>query len=96
MKQMYVYIITNVNHTTLYVGVTNDLVRRIYEHKEGLLSGFSSEYSLNKLVYFECIDGEEQAISREKYLKKCYRKTKEKIISKFNPQWQDLYDSIIK
>ena len=94
MKQMYVYIMTNKNNTTLYVGVTNDLVRRVYEHKNKLIQGFTSHYDLTKLVYYEVIDGEEQAIAREKYLKICYRKTKNKLITEFNPQWNDLYSKI--
>ena len=92
---MYVYIITNKNNTVLYVGVTNDIVRRIYEHKNKLLPGFSSKYELYKLVYFETFDDETIAIEREKYLKRCYRKTKENLISQQNPLWIDLYGKLI-
>ena len=95
MKNMYVYIITNKNNTVLYVGVTNDIVRRIYEHKNKLLPGFSSKYELYKLVYFETFDDETIAIEREKYLKRCYRKTKENLISQQNPLWIDLYGKLI-
>ncbi|MBE6453991.1 MAG: GIY-YIG nuclease family protein [Alphaproteobacteria bacterium] len=95
MKNMYVYIMSNRNNTTLYVGVTNDLMRRVYEHRNRLIKGFTSQYGLIKLVYFECFDSEEQAILREKYLKKCYRKTKNKLINERNPLWLDLYDKIV-
>ena len=94
MKNMCVYIMTNNNNSTLYIGVTNNLARRVYEHKNNLLDGFTHQYELHKLVYFECYDDEKVAIEREKYLKKCYRKTKEKLISQNNPLWNDLYDQI--
>ncbi len=94
MKNMYVYIMTNANNTTLYVGVTNDIVRRIWEHKNNILKGFTCEYNLHKLVYFEVYEDEVTAIEREKYLKKCYKKTKKKLITEHNPQWNDLYDEI--
>ena len=89
---MYVYIMTNKNNTTLYVGVTNDLVRRVWEHKNNILPGFTAHYDLHKLVYFEVYEDEMSAIQREKYLKKCYRKTKNKLIAEKNPQWNDLSD----
>ena len=76
MKNMYVYIMTNKNNTVLYVGVTNDLLRRTWEHKNNILEGFSKQYNLHKLVYFETYSDENSAITREKYLKKCYRRTK--------------------
>ena len=81
MKTMYVYIMTNENNTTLYVGVTSNLARRVYEHKNNTFGGFTAKYFLHKLVYFESFEDELSAISCEKYLKKCYRKTKEKIIT---------------
>ena len=93
MKTMYVYIMTNKNNTVLYVGVTNDLLRRTWEHKNNILEGFSKQYNLHKLVYFETFPDEISAITREKYLKKCYRKTKEKLINKKNPQWNDLSEN---
>lgn len=92
---MYVYIMTNKNNTTLYVGVTNDLVRRVWEHKNNILKGFTAQYDLHKLVYFEVYEDEISAIKREKYLKKCYRKTKNKLISTQNPQWNDLSDTLV-
>ena len=94
MKAMYVYIMTNKNNTTLYVGVTNDLLRRVWEHKNNVFKGFTAQYVLHKLVYFEIYDNELLAIEREKYLKKCYRKTKDKLISDKNPHWNDLYEQM--
>jgi putative endonuclease len=93
-KQYYVYMITNYENTTLYTGVTNDFKRRIYEHKNKLVDGFSSKYNLEKLVYYEVFDDIEQAIIREKKIKGGSRKKKEGIVSVFNPGWGDLYDSI--
>lgn len=90
MKQFYVYILSNKNNGTLYVGVTSDLVRRIYEHKNKLLEGFSKKYDLTNLVYYEVYESPEDAISREKKLKKEYRKNKLKLINEFNPKWDDL------
>ena len=86
---------TNKNNRVLYTGVTNDLVRRVYEHKNSLIKGFTSRYGLTKLVYYEIYDDEIIAIEREKYLKSCYRKTKNKLITDFNPTWDDLYDRIV-
>ena len=93
---MYVYIMTNYNNTTLYVGVTNDLVRRTWEHKNNISKGFTAEYNLHKLVYFEAYDNELAAIEREKYLKKCYKKTKLKLITENNPLWNDLYETLVR
>ena len=94
MKTMYVYIMTNKNNTVLYVGVTNNLIRRVWEHKNNILKGFTAQYELHKLVYFEVYEDEMAAITREKYLKRCYRKTKNKLINDKNPQWNDLYEQI--
>ena len=94
MKPMYIYIMTNKNHTTLYVGMTNNLVRRVEQHKKDIQDGFSCRYTLHKLVYYEYDENLEGCILREKYLKKCYRKTKEKIITNFNPEWEDLSKQI--
>ena len=85
---------TNINHTTLYVGMTNNLVRRVQEHKDGTYKVFTQRYNLTKLVYYECGDSIEGCILREDYLKRCYRKTKEKLINSFNPNWVDLSDKI--
>ena len=94
-KQYYIYIITNHEETVLYTGFTNDLIRRTYEHKNKLLEGFSSKYNLNKLVYYEVFDNPEDAIKREKQVKKWPRKWKLDTINKFNPDWVDLYESIL-
>jgi len=96
MKRMYVYIITNKKNGTLYVGVTNDLVRRIYEHRNNLLEGFSAKYGLHKLVYYEVYDDEINAISREKRLKRYNRNWKKDLIETLNPEWMDLYEDICK
>ncbi len=90
----YIYIITNTYNTVLYVGVTNNLVRRIYEHKQKMVDGFSKTYNLNKLVYYEQYQKIVQAIEREKQLKKWDRAWKDLLIEKFNPSWHDLYDEI--
>ena len=94
-KQYYVYIITNKYNTTIYVGVTNNLARRIYEHKNKLVEGFSSKYNLNKLIYFECTENVESAIIREKQIKNYSRAKKELLIEKINPNREDLYESIL-
>ena len=96
MKRMYVYIITNKQNGTLYTGVTNNLVRRIYEHKHKLLEGFSKRYNLSKLVYYECYEDERSAIAREKRLKHFKRDWKLELINNFNKNWDDLYDLICK
>lgn len=94
-KQSFVYIITNYEETTLYVGVTNNLARRIFEHKEKLTKGFSSDYNLNKLVYYEMLSDITLAIALEKQLKGGSRQRKLDLINKFNPEWNDLYESIM-
>ena len=93
--QYYVYIITNQYNTVLYIGVTNNLVKRIYEHKQKLVDGFSKKYNLNKLVYFEITEDVNSAISREKQLKNYSRDKKDGLISTNNPDWKDLYNDII-
>jgi len=94
-NQYFTYILTNLNHSTLYIGVTSNLSKRIYEHKNKLTEGFSKEYNTNKLVYFEVFTDIEEAIKREKKLKKWNRDWKEKLINKSNPEWKDLYTEII-
>lgn len=90
----YVYILANERNGTLYVGVTNNLVRRVYQHKEKSISGFTSRYKVEKLIWFECYDDPENAITREKELKKWRRAWKLRLIEESNPQWKDLYDDI--
>ncbi|MBQ8668376.1 GIY-YIG nuclease family protein [bacterium] len=94
-KQGYVYIITNKNDSTLYVGVTSDLVKRIWEHKNHVVEGFSKRYNLEKLIYFESFEDIEQAILREKYLKGKKREYKIALIEDSNKEWKDLYNDII-
>ena len=86
----YVYIITNVNNTVLYTGVTNDLIRRTEEHKSGAVNSFSKKYNLCKLVYYEEFNDVYNAISREKQIKNLLRCKKEKLINEMNPNWNDL------
>ncbi len=93
-KEGYVYIITNLNDTVLYTGVTSNLKKRIYEHKEKLADGFSKRYNLDKLVYYEIFDSIEMAIEREKQIKAGSRNGKIKLIENMNDNWSDLYDSI--
>lgn len=88
--QYYVYILTNWNNKVLYIGVTNNLQRRVYEHKNKLIEGFTSKYNVNKLVYYECFSEIYLAITREKQLKKYLRKKKEELINFSNPTWKDL------
>lgn len=90
MQIYYVYILSNYTNSTLYIGVTNDLKRRIYEHKNKLISGFSSKYNVNKLVYFEETTDIKSAIQREKNLKKWMREWKDELIKKNNPSFYDL------
>ena len=86
----YVYILTNKNNTTLYVGVTNDLVRRVYEHKNKVVEGFTKKYNLTKLVYFEQTSDVVSALEREKRLKAGSRKKKIELVEKENSEWLDL------
>jgi putative endonuclease len=94
-KQSYIYIITNTANNVLYIGVTSDLVKRIYEHKNKIIDGFSKKYNLYKLVYFECFDDINNAIAREKQLKNWHKEWKYNLINEVNKQWNDLYESII-
>ncbi|MDG1732200.1 MAG: GIY-YIG nuclease family protein [Thalassotalea sp.] len=95
MKQPAIYIISNNYNTVLYISVTSNLSQRIYQHKEKLVEGFSAKYNLTKLVYFEQFDEMENAILREKELKRWRRKYKNELIGKFNPNWKDIYSEII-
>ena len=94
MKQSYVYIVTNKCEGTLYIGVTSDLLKRIYEHRTGAVDGFTKRYNLHHLVYYEVFEDITAAIAREKQLKKYLRQWKLDLITKANPHWQDLYESI--
>jgi len=89
-KNYFVYLLTNWNNQVMYVGVTNDLRRRVYEHKNKLAAGFTAKYNLNKLVYFEETTDVNAAIAREKEIKKWRREKKDSLVEKMNPDWQDL------
>ena len=95
MKQYYIYILTNQYNTVFYVGVTNNLIRRVYEHKNKLVKGFTSKYNIKKLVYYEVFSDVRDAIYREKQIKSWSRKKKIEMIEKFNPEWKDLYEEIL-
>ncbi|AXK83291.1 GIY-YIG nuclease family protein [Pseudolabrys taiwanensis] len=96
MAAYWVYLLTNNPRSTLYVGVTNDLVRRIYEHREGLVKGFTQSYGLKMLVHFEQYDAPYDAIQREKNIKHWPRLWKLQLIEASNPQWRDLYNDITR
>jgi putative endonuclease len=89
-RQFYVYILASRKHGTLYVGVANDLVRRVHQHKAKNISGFSAKYGINKLMYYEVFDDPTSAITREKQLKKWHREWKIRTIEHDNPNWDDL------
>jgi putative endonuclease len=94
MKRPAVYIMANKRNGTLYVGVTSDLLKRVYEHRTGTIPGFTSRYGCNILVYYEIFDDMANAIAGEKKLKSGSRKKKIMLIEQMNPDWQDLYDNI--
>jgi putative endonuclease len=94
-KCPFVYILASEKRGTLYLGVTSNLVKRIYEHKEGIVEGFTQEYGVKTLVYYEMHETMELAIAREKKLKKWKRDWKIALIEKLNPDWSDLYGEII-
>jgi putative endonuclease len=96
MQGGYLYIMTSAPNGILYVGVTNDLVRRVYEHRNGVVAGFTKKYALKRLVYFEHHDEIQAAIQREQNIKHWSRKWKVRLILAGNPEWNDLYDSIIQ
>ncbi len=94
-NQYYVYILASKRNSVLYIGVTSNLVKRIYEHKNSIIEGFSKKYNVHKLVYYEITNDIESATRREKQLKKWNRKWKLEIIEKNNPKWKDLYFEMI-
>ena len=96
MKSYYVYILAGRRNGTLYIGVTNDLVRRAYDHKSNVIQGFTEKYGARDLVYYESYTDVRDALTREKRLKKWKRQWKIDLIEKENPGWNDLYDQIIK
>ena len=94
-KQGFVYILFNKRNGTLYTGVTSNLIKRLYEHKNKLVKGFTTKYNINKLGYYEVHDSIMLAIQREKQIKGGSRKQKIDLIESMNPHWVDLYDTII-
>ena len=94
MKDYYVYILTNRRDTLLYIGVTNNLARRVYEHKNKVIEGFTRDYCIDKLVYYEICNSAEDAIRREKQLKGWRREKKIALIERMNPYWKDLGEGI--
>jgi putative endonuclease len=90
----YVYILSSRRHGTLYIGVTNDLIRRVWEHREGIVPGFTKTYRVHRLVYYEAFGSVVDAIEREKHLKKWRRDWKIRLIEETNPTWDDLYDNL--
>ena len=95
MKLFYVYILASKRNGTLYIGVTQDLVRRVYEHKNHLVEGFTKKYNVCQLVYFEETIDVLSAITREKQLKRWKRQWKIRLVEQQNPSWQDLYDRLV-
>jgi putative endonuclease len=95
MNKYYVYIMTNKYNTVLYIGVTNNLLRRVYEHKNKLIEGFSSKYNCSKLVWFIETQNIESAIIKEKQMKKWKKDFKDNVINEMNPEWDDLYKTIV-
>ena len=95
MKQYYVYILASKKNGTLYTGVTSDLVKRVYEHKNDLVEGFTKKYQVHSLVYFESFSDINEAIHREKCIKRWKRAWKIELMEKNNPNWKDRYDEII-
>jgi putative endonuclease len=93
-RRFYIYIMTNKGNNVLYTGVTNDLKRRVYEHKEKLVEGFTKKYNITKLVYYEIHNDIQNAILREKQIKGGSRQKKAKLINSMNKDWRDLYEEL--
>jgi len=93
-RQYFIYILTNKNNRVLYTGVTNDLKRRVWEHREKAVHSFTSKYKVNKLVYYEIFDNPESAIQREKQIKAGSRKKKIELVNTLNREWKDLYTEL--
>lgn len=93
-EQFFIYILTNWNNKVIYTGVTNNLVRRIYEHRNKVIDGFTKKYNLSKLVYFEQTHDIISAINREKEINKWRREKKNKLVESMNPSWKDLANEL--
>jgi putative endonuclease len=96
MRTFYAYMLASDRNGTLYVGVTSDLVKRVWQHKEGFVEGFTKEYGVKHLVWYEQHVSAESAIAREKQLKKWNRAWKIELIQKMNPYWNDLYEDVAR
>lgn len=94
MKEFYVYILCNKRNGTLYTGVTSDLLKRVYEHRNNLIDGFTQKYNIHRLVWYETHESAEAAIIREKQIKKWKRVWKLELIERHNTEWNDLYENI--
>lgn len=94
-KRFFVYILTNKLYGVFYIGVTSNLPKRLYEHKEGAVDGFSKQYNTKMLIYYEIFEDWESAFKREKRLKRWPREWKINTINQFNPDWQDLYETVV-
>ena len=94
-RKYFVYILSNFRKTVLYTGVTNDLVKRVWEHKNNFVKGFTQKYYIHDLVYYEVFDDPKSAIEREKQIKSWKRKSKDQLIMAFNPKLKDLYNDIL-
>jgi len=95
MKSYHVYILASGKNGTLYIGVTNDLVRRVYDHKNGSIAGFTKKYGVHRLVYYESYIDVHDALAREKRMKKWKRQWKIDLIESVNPEWKDFYSQIL-
>ena len=93
-ENFYVYILASQRRGTLYVGVTSNLTKRVYEHKSGLADGFTKQYGVHRLVYYEIAEDAEAALTRERQIKKWNRAWKLRLIEEHNPEWEDLYNSL--
>lgn len=96
MRTYFIYMLASKRNGTLYTGITNDLIRRVYEHKEGIVQGFTRKYDVTRLVYYEETNDVTEAITREKRIKKWNRRWKIDLIEQHNPGWKDLYNDLIK
>ncbi|MBI2850799.1 MAG: GIY-YIG nuclease family protein [Chloroflexi bacterium] len=96
MNSYYVYILASKRNGTLYVGFTSDLLKRVYEHKNDFVDGFTKKYGVHTLVFYETCDGHDGALQREKQIKEWKRRWKIELIEKANPEWRDLYKQLVE
>ena len=96
VRKFYIYMLASHRNGTLYIGMTNDLLRRVREHKSGLIEGFTKKYGVHMLVWYEAAESASSAIQREKQLKRWRRAWKLRIIEEGNPEWRDLFDELMR